>query len=319
MKAVQINAYGTIDVLDVAEVEKPIPQGNELLVEVKASSVNPVDWKIRQGYVKLLSGNRFPLRLGADFAGIVRQVGAKVQDYQVGDEVYGFVNPINGGAYAQYLTISEEQIALKSPKLAFEAAAALPIAALTALQSLCDLGKVQGGMNVLINGASGGVGTFAVQIAKALETRVTGVCSSKNQALVEELGADRVIDYSQQDFTQEGVKYDLILDAVGKRTFAECLSCLTDKGIYITTLPSWQNFLPIVRSFVFGGKKAKVILAQSNNKDLKELNRLIDEKHLKVIIDQRFPLEGIKQAHQYSETGRTVGKIVITPICETFE
>lgn len=312
MKAVQINTYGTIEVLEVAEIEKPIPQANELLIEVKASSVNPVDWKIRRGYVKLLSGNRFPLRLGADFAGIIKQVGSQVQGYQVGEEVYGFVNPVNGGGYAQYLTVSADKIAKKSTNLSFEAAASLPLAGLTALQSLCDLGQLQAGMNVLINGASGGVGIFAVQIAKALEATVTGVCSYKNTTLVKELGADRVIDYHQQDFTQESVQYDIIFDAVGKHTFNECISCLKDKGVYITTLPSLQNFIPITKSLIFPGKKAKIVLAQSKSEDLRRLNELVDNKNLKVIIDQIFPLEKIKQAHQYSESEKAVGKIVIS-------
>lgn len=312
MKAVQANAYGSADVLKYVDVDKPIPNANELLVQVKASSVNPIDWKIRRGDLKTLSRWRVPPQLGCDFAGIVQQVGSEVRDYQVGDEVYGFVNPFQGGAYAQYLTVSAKTVDLKSPNISFEQAAAIPLAGLTALQSLWDLGKIKPGMKVLINGASGGVGIFAVQIANGIYAEVTGVCRQKNSALVKRLGASRVIDYTQQDFTQENLKYDLIFDAVGKRTFLECVNNLTNSGIYVTTLPTFDNFIASLTTLFLSKRKAKISAVKVNSKDLRCLNRLIEVGKLEIIIDQVFALSEIAKAHQYSETERAVGKIILS-------
>ncbi|MEQ9355853.1 NAD(P)-dependent alcohol dehydrogenase [Coleofasciculus chthonoplastes] len=312
MKAIRANSYGSADVLKYINVEKPIPNSDELLVQVKASSVNPIDWKIRRGDLKVLSGWTCPKKLGCDFAGIVQQVGSEVRDYQVGDEVYGFINPLKGGAYAQYLTVPSKIVALKSPDISFEQAAAIPVAGLAALQSLWDLGKIKPGMKVLINGASGGVGIFAVQISNALYAKVTGVCRQKNSALVKRLGADRVIDYTQQDFTQENIKYDLIFDAVGKRNFSECINNLTNSGVYVTTLPTVGNLIASLTTLILSKRKAKIIAVQSKAQDLRLFNRLIEVGKLEIVIDQVFALSEIANAHQYSETGRAVGKIILS-------
>lgn len=311
MKAVVIDRYGSSEVLQEREVEKPSPQSDRVLVKVRSSSVNPVDWKIRQGDLQLLSAFRFPLRLGCDFAGVVEAVGSEVSQFQPGDEVYSFTNPIGGGAYAEYVTVPASSLALKPHNMTFEEAAAVPVAGLTALQGLLDEGQLRPGQKVLINGASGGVGTFAVQIAKAMSAEVTGVCSSRNVELVRSLGADRIIDYTQQDFTQEEVRYDLILDAVAKRSFPECEKILQPQGIYVSTLPAFENLGAMVQSFIFPGKKAKFILAKPIPRDLNALRELIEAEKVNSIIDRTFPLSEIVAAHTYSETGRTVGKISI--------
>ena len=312
MKAVVFNRYGSAEVLEYREMPNPVAKADELLVKVKASSINPVDWKIRQGDLKLLSGFSFPHQLGCDLAGVVEAVGTQVEKLRVGDEVYGFVNPLQGGAYAEYLRVAATAVAPKSNQISFFQAAGIPVAGLTAMQALCDLGQLRPGMKVLINGASGGVGTFALQIAKAFDAEVTGVCSTSNLALVERLGAERVIDYTQQDFVAENREYDIIFDVVGKRSFAECQNNLTPKGIYITTLPTFENLVPLVGSLFFPGKKAKTILVQSRPRDLQAFNRLLETGKVEVIIDQVYPLSQVAEAHRYSETERAVGKIILS-------
>ncbi|MGF1480218.1 MAG: NAD(P)-dependent alcohol dehydrogenase [Cyanophyceae cyanobacterium] len=312
MKAVTINQYGLSDVLQYRDVDQPALAPNRLLVRVYASSVNPVDWKIRKGDLQLLSGYDFPLILGCDFAGVVEAVGAEVTLFQPGDEVYGMVNPLDGGAYAEYVAAPESGTAPKPGNMSFEEAAAVPVAALTALQSLLDLGQMRPGQQVLINGASGGVGTFAVQIAKAMFAQVTAVCSSKNFDLVQSLGAEAVIDYSQQDFTQLLKEYDIIFDAVGKRTFFECEQALTPQGIYISTLPTPLNLAPSLISSLLPCKKAKLVLAQPSYRDLKALRQLVESGKVHSVIDRVYPLSEIVKAHDYSEKSHAVGKIVLT-------
>lgn len=311
MKAIVIERYGSADVLQEREVEKPSAQGDRVLVRVRATSVNPVDWKIRQGDLQLVSGFRFPLRLGSDFAGVVEAVGSQVSQFQIGDEVYSFTNPIGGGAYAEYVTVPAASLALKPQNMTFEEAAAIPVAGLTALQGMVDEGRLRPGHKVLINGASGGVGTFAVQIAKAMSAEVTAVCSGKNLELVRSLGADRTLDYTQQDFTQEPVEYDLILDAVGKRSFPQCQNVLKPQGIYVSTLPALDNLAATVQSYFFPGKKAKFILIKPIPRDLDALRELVEAGKMRSILDRTYPLSEIAAAHTYSETGRTVGKIAI--------
>ncbi|MFO8038876.1 MAG: NAD(P)-dependent alcohol dehydrogenase [Sodalinema sp.] len=195
MKAILIDRYGNPDVLEYRDRDLPVAKGDHVLVKIMASSVNPVDWKVRRGDFGLVSGFNFPKALGSDVAGIVEAVGDDVETLQPGDEVFGFISPLEGGAYAEYLIIPAENLAAKPTRLSFAEAAAVPLAGLTAMQSLLDLGELRPGLSVLINGASGGVGSLAVQIAKAFEANVTGVCSASNQDLVSQLGADQVIDY----------------------------------------------------------------------------------------------------------------------------
>ncbi|MEG5041370.1 MULTISPECIES: NAD(P)-dependent alcohol dehydrogenase [unclassified Microcoleus] len=311
MKAVAFDRYGSAEELQYRELEKPIAKPNELLVRVRASSVNPVDWKIRQGHLQLLTGYNFPRIVGSDISGVVVEVGREVTKFQPGDEVYTFLNPISGGACAEYAVVAESDAAIKPKNITHAEAAAVPIAGLTALQSLRDLGQIQAGNKVLINGASGGVGTFAVQFAKAINAEVTGVCSAKNRELVKSLGADFVLDYEEIDFTQQTDKYDIILDAVGTRTFGECEKVLQPEGVYISTLPSFENLAPMLTSWFISGKKAKFILANANTSDLEALRELIESDKVEPIVDRTYSLAEVAAAHAYSQTGRAIGKIAI--------
>ncbi|MBF2014801.1 MAG: NAD(P)-dependent alcohol dehydrogenase [Rivularia sp. T60_A2020_040] len=310
MKAMVIREYGSADVLRYEEVEAPKIKPDELLVKVHAAAVNPVDWKIREGMLKIITGNKFPMILGFDLAGVVVEVGSQVSGFQVGDQIYGSLG-IPGGAYAELAAVPQKVAAVKPKNISFEEAAALPVAALTALQSLRDKANIQSGQKVLVNGASGGVGIFAVQIAKALGAEVTGVCSGKNIDFVKSLGADFLIDYTQQDFTQNQTQYDIILDAVGKQTFDNCKKVLKSKGVYVTTLPNLQNIVSIGLTSLFGSQKAKFILAQPNTSDLLYLNDLIETGKLRVVIDCTYPLQELAAAHKYSESERAKGKIAI--------
>lgn len=311
MKAAYINQYGPPEVLEYGEIEMPQLKPDQLLVKVHASSVNPIDWKIRSGWLKLLTGNKFPLVLGFDLSGEVVSASHQAVRFQPGEAIYVRLDQLSGGAYAEYAAVSEKVAAPKPKNITHEQAAAVPLAGLTALQALRDQGQLVQGQKVLINGASGGVGTFAIQIAKALAAEVTGVCSHKNIELVQSLGADRVIDYNQEDFTQGSTTYDLVFDVVGNRSLSKCQQILAPKGIYVTTQPTpksyWQSFLS-----AFSRQKAKVILLKSSRLDLIYLKELIEAGQVRSIIDRVFPLSEIAAAHAYSETEHAVGKIVIT-------
>lgn len=310
MKAVIINRYGSPEVLEYAEVEQPKIKPDQLLVKVRASSVNPIDWKIRKGMLRFMTGNKFPMILGFDVAGEVVEVGEQVTRFQPGDEIYGSLG-FPGGAYAEYAAVPEKLAVPKPINMSYEEAAAIPLAALTALQALRDQGNMQSGQSVLINGAAGGVGIFAVQIAKALDVEVTGVCSTKNLDFVKSLGADRVIDYTQQDFTKDKMQYDIVLDAVGKSSFWRCQNILKPNGIYITTLPSPDSFVQGVWTAILPGKKAKFILESPNSQDLLYLKDIIEAGKIRSVIDCIYPLQELAAAHAYSESERAVGKLVI--------
>ena len=312
MKAVVINRYGTPDVLEYQDMEKPAIKPDQLLVQVRATSVNPVDWKVRQGHLQLLSGFKFPLVMGSDLSGVVVEVGSQVTTFQPGDEVYTFLNSLKGGAYAEYAAVPASSAAKKPGNISHEEAASVPIAGLTALQALIDLGTLKPGQKVLINGASGGVGTFAVQIAKALNAEVTGVCSTKNLELVKNLGADFTIDYTQVDFTQQGVQYDIIFDTVGLKSFATCEKSLTSEGVYISTLPNVDDIAPMLVSLLLPGKKAKLVFAEPKSRDLDTLRLLIEGGKVHPVIDRTYKLSEVAEAQTYSESGRAVGKIVMS-------
>jgi 2-desacetyl-2-hydroxyethyl bacteriochlorophyllide A dehydrogenase len=310
MKAVVIRRYGAAEVLQYEDVEQPKIEPTQLLVKVRASSVNPIDWKIRQGMLSLITGNKFPKILGFDVAGDVVAVGSDVTRFKAGDAIYGGTS-FPGGGYAEFAAVPENLVALKPTNLSYEEAAAVPLAALTALQALRNEGNIQTEQTVLINGAAGGVGIFAVQIAKALGAVVTGVSSAKNLDLVKSLGADRVIDYTQQDFTEDTAQYDIIFDAVGKRSLSQTKKVLKPNGIYITTLPSPEVFFESVLTAFLPGQKAKFILEKPNTQDLVYLKELIEAGKIRVVIDRTYPLQELAAAHSYSETGRAVGKIAI--------
>lgn len=310
MKAMVIRQYGSPNVLQYEEVEPPKIKPDQLLVKVRASCVNPVDWKIRKGMLKFITGNQFPIILGFDLSGDVVEVGSQVTRFKVGDAIYGNVG-LPGGGYAEFAAVPEKSVAPKPTNMSYEEAAAVPVAALTALQSLRDLGHIQLGQSVLVNGGSGGVGTFAVQIAKALGATVTATCSTKNIDVIKSLGADRVIDYKQQDFTQESAQYDIILDAVAKQSFFNCQKVLKHHGVYVTTLPTPESILQSLFTAIIPGQKVKIILEIPKYQDLIYLKDLIEAGKIRSVIDRIYPLQELAIAHAYSETERAVGKIAI--------
>ncbi|MBI4248312.1 MAG: NAD(P)-dependent alcohol dehydrogenase, partial [Elusimicrobia bacterium] len=281
-----------------------------VLIEVHAAGVNPVDWKIRRGDLAFLLGWRFPKILGFDVSGRVVSTGPAVRKWKPGDLVYGRLDSSSGGAYAEFAAAGEEALALKPSALSHEQAAAVPLAALTAFQGLRDCGLVRPGAEVLVAGASGGVGTFAVQIAKKMGAKVTGVCGTGNIDLVRGLGAERVLDYTKEEIFEPGRLYDVILDAVAAHDFWRVRKFLREEGCYLSTLPSAGLFMGTLAGFV-SSKKAALILMKARGKDLEVLNSWIESGELKPVIDSHFSLDEIREAHRRSETGRARGKIII--------
>lgn len=309
MKAVIFRKSGSPDVLEIIEMEKPIIKNDEVLVKVFAASVNPVDVLIRKNRVMSFFANRGSKITGSDLSGKVVSVGRSVESIKDGDDIFGFRQ---GGATAEYAAISEKKVTIKPVNMTFEEAAAVPLAALTALQALRDKGNISSGQNVLINGASGGVGTYAVQIAKSFGTEVTGVSSTKNLELIKSLGADKVIDYTKEDFTRTNERYDIVLDAVAKSSFSKCKRILNQRGIYISTGFSPILFVQVLLTSFFGSKKAKAVFVNLNTKDLNILGELIKVGKVKSVIDQSYPMNKTSEAHIHIENGHTKGKVVIT-------
>jgi NADPH:quinone reductase-like Zn-dependent oxidoreductase len=321
MQAVMQRCYGSGGVLEVENIEKPIPSADELLIRVHAVAVNPLDWHMTTGkpYIMRLSeglGAPKDARVGVDFAGVVQSVGAKVTHYKVGDRVFG----ARGGAFAQYITAREDSSLAHMPdSLDFEQAAAMPIAALTALQGLRDHGRLHAGQQVLINGASGGVGTFAIQIAKALGAEVTGVCSTRNVELVKSAGADHVIDYTQADFTARAERYDMILDNVGNHALMDVRRALKPNGIVvIVSGPKTEPFLgpvwrmlgaAVIRPFV--DDRFVSFVAHTNRDDLEYLSALAAQGKLTPVIDKRYSLDQVSEAVDYQGTGHARGKVIL--------
>ncbi len=318
--------YGPPDVVEVNDLDKPVPRDDEVLIKVRAASVNPLDWKTMKGgpYIfRLLFGQRKPRikLLGVDVAGTVEAVGKYVSKFKPGDDVFGTCR----GAFAEYACISEARSILKSvlvtkpANVTFEQAAAAPIAALTALQGLRDKGKIQPGQKVLINGASGGVGTFAVQIAKSFGANVTGVCSTRNVDMVRSLAADRVIDYTREDFTEDGQRYDLLFDAVGNASLAGCRRVLKPKGILVmvgapkdvSMAALLGRLIGAILMSVFVSHKLVPFIAKANSEDLNILRELMAIGKIVPVIDRRYRLNEALEALRYSERGHARGKVVI--------
>jgi NADPH:quinone reductase-like Zn-dependent oxidoreductase len=322
MKAIVQDKYGSPDVLELQEVDKPVVEDGEVLVRVRAASANPADWHYMRGlpYVmRAQAGLRKPKNsvLGRDIAGQVEAIGKDVAGFRPGGEVFANVE---AGGFAEYTCVSEGLFVLKPANLTFEQAAAVPLAALTALQGLRDAGQVQPEQRVLIIGASGGVGTFAVQIAKSLGADVTGVCSTKNVEMVRSLGADHVIDYTQEDFTQSGQKYDLIFQLAGTRSPSECRRALTSKGTLVLSsgessgrwLGPVDRMIKAVVLSPFVSQKLGSFLARANKDDLQFLKELIETGKVKPVIDRTYPLSEVPDAIRYLEEGHARGKVIIT-------
>lgn len=302
--------------MKIEEVERPPVSGDQVLIRVHYSSVNPVDWKIRNGSLRLLTGSKFPMRLGFDVSGEVVETGTSADKFKRGDRVFGMLDFRHLGAYAEYACAGEKNLASIPETLDYKEAAAVPLAALTAFQALHYKGKIGDGKAVLVNGASGGVGSFGVQIAKAAGALVTGVCGTDSIELVRRLGADNVINYRIRDFTEQGDRYDIIFDAIGLRTFFGVSKSLKPSGRYITTLPNKSSdiisfFLTRVLPPFFSGKRSTHINVRPSGPDLNHLSLLIEQKKIVPVIDRVFTLEEIAEAHAYSETGHARGKIVI--------
>jgi NADPH:quinone reductase-like Zn-dependent oxidoreductase len=322
MKAALYSRYGSPDVVQIKDVEKPVPKDNEVLIEVRAASLNPLDWHLMRGqpYIgRLLFGLRKPKdpRLGRDVAGQVEAVGSNVTQFKPGDQVFGMCL----GALAEYACASESALVRKPDSVTFEQAASVPVAALTALQGLRDKGKIQPGQKVLINGAAGGVGTMAVQMAKSFGAEVTGVCSTRNVDLVRSIGADHVTDYTREDLTRSGQRYDLFFDLVGNHPLAACRRILSPKGIYIAvgvlgapegklTGPAARLLRTIVVSW-FVREKLVVFGARRSKEDLATISEMMESGKITPVIDKRYPLSEAAEAIRYLGRGHARGKVVV--------
>ena len=320
MKAIVWTEYGSPDVLHLKDVEKPVPNDDDVLVKIYAASANPLDWHRMRGapfLARLSEGLSKPRnqRLGADISGRVEAVGKNVTQFHSGDEVFGTLGASGGGGFAEYASAPEKALAFKPANISFEQAAAVPVAAFTALQGLRDKGRIKPGQKVLVNGASGGVGTFAVQIAKSFGTEVTGVCSTRNLDLVRSIGADHVIDYTKEDFTRSGQRYDLIYDAVGNRSTSDYKRALTPEGVCVIAgfsgLPRLFEHL-VLAPRMSGNRVGLMGLAKPNQKDLVFLKELLEAGKVVPVIDKRYPLSETAEAIRYLEQGHARGKVVVT-------
>lgn len=323
MKAIIYTHYGSPNVLDLKEVAKPAPKANEVLIKIHAASANPADWRTMRAtpFLARLANGFFKPRnpkLGADLAGRVEAVGANVTQFKVGDEVFGCMALNALGSFSEYACVAEDAaVALKPANLTFEQAAAVPLAAFTALQGLRDTGRIRSGHTVLVNGASGGVGTFAVQIAKAFGAEVTGVCSTRNMDLVRSIGADHVIDYSREDFTRKGQQYDLIYCAVGNHSVSDYRRALKPQGVcaiagFTSLRLMFQHMIVGPRESKAGGAQIGLMPTMKPNKsDLVCVKELLESGKVVPVIDKRFPLHETAEAIRYLETGRARGKVII--------
>jgi len=321
MKAIVRYKYGSPDVLELQEIEKPVVKDDHVLVRVHAASVNAGDWHSMRGrpYIMRVMGYGLPkpknIVLGSDLAGRVEAVGRNVTEFQPGDEVFG----MSIRTFAEYVSVRNVGIILKPAKMTFEEAAAVPVAATTALQGLRDKGQIRPGQKVLINGASGGVGTFAVQIAKSFGANVTGVCSPRNVDMVRSIGADRVIDYTREDFTRDGQRYDLIFDVAGNHSFSDCRRALSPNGTLVLAGQSGRektSILPLFKAFLLSRfmRRQKLVpfIAKRSKEDLTLLKELMEAGKVTPVIDRHYPLSEVREAIRYLGEGHARGKVVIT-------
>jgi len=311
MKAIVTEKYGGVEVLSLQEVKKPVIKDDEILVHVHACSVNPIDWKIRRGNLRILTGIKPPKILGRDYAGIVDEVGSRVTKYKTGDAVWGVVGSLKRGTYAEFVGVKEGEVGPKPENLNFEEASSIPMVGSAAYQALLYSGRLKKGDHILINGCSGGVGIAALQIAKALECKVTGVCSTNNLQLIKKMGADEVIDYTKQDVLKNEGIYDIFFDTVGNKSFFQAKGTIKPGGIYVSTVPSPQSMVlgPLIN--IFSAKKIKNLFSKANAKDLSILREMVENGKLVPLIEKVYPLDRVQEAHTRSETGRVVGKLVL--------
>ncbi len=309
MRAVVIDRYGSPEVLRLASVRRPVPKRNQVLVRTRFIGVNPKDVIVRKGKFQIATGKKFPLIVGHDIAGEVVEA-ASGADLEVGTPVYGMINDFAGRAYAEYAAVDCDQIAKAPESIGLDIAAAVPLAAQTALQALRDDARVLPGQRVLVNGASGGVGVFAVQIAKILGAHVTAVCSERNRELVDGLGADVVIDYNAVELTSIAERFDMFFDVFGNYSFDRVKHLLLSKGTYVQTIPSGRIVKDFVRTLP-RSKRAKLVIVKSRRSQLDWLRQQIDSGSLRVVVDRSFALSDVADAHRYMETKRARGKVVL--------
>jgi NADPH:quinone reductase-like Zn-dependent oxidoreductase len=305
MKAIVINEYGDENVLNYTDVERPEPKADEVLVKVRIAAVNPADWKIRDGMGESF-GFKLPLILGGDIAGTIEEVGDSVETFKKGDAVYGMTLSNLSGGYAEYAVATADAIALKPESINFEEAAAIPIGALTAWQAMFDLAHLSSGQRILITGASGGVGSMAVQLAKAKGAFVIGTASGRNENYVCDLGADEFVDYTRQPFEEVVKDVDVVFDTIGSDTLERAFQTLKQGGFLVTSAGT-----PSEEKARESGVEAAFVFCKSNAQQLREINHLIDDGKLKIHIETVLPLTEAKKAHQLSQSGRTRGKIVL--------
>ena len=307
MKAVTISKYGDQSVLTYGEIESPKPKSDEILVHNRAVAVNPVDWKIRNGLGEMF-GLQLPIVLGCEIAGTIEEVGSDVPDFRVGDPVYGYVSLQRNGGYAEYTIAKPDEIAPKPERLDFDNAAAVPVGVLTSWQAIFDTANLREGQRILVTGASGGVGSMAVQLAKAKGAFVIGTASGKNEEFVRSLGVDEFVDYSQEKFEQRVHEVDVVFDTVGGDTLERSFETLRRGGSLVSIVMPPSN--EKAESY---GVRASMIGVQPSGKQLREINQLIDAGKLKTHIATVLPLNAVKKAHELSESGRTRGKIIFHP------
>lgn len=309
MKAIVIDRYGPPEVLRVAELATPEPGRNQVLVRVRYIGVNPKDIIVRKGKFSIITRKRFPMILGHDVAGEVVKAGSSA-DLREGEQVYGMLNNFHGGAYAEYVVTGTDAVAKVPKNIDLRTAAAIPLAAQTALQALRDVARVDAGDRVLVNGASGGVGTFAIQIGKILGAHVTAVCSFRNTDLCRDLGADEVVDYTKTDLPSLDERFDCVFDVFGNYHFDKLKHLLTERGTYVQTVPSDRIFKDTLRT-VFAKQRARLVMVRSRRHQLDWLSKQVEAGQLTAVVDRSFALEAVAEAHRHLETKRARGKVVL--------
>ncbi len=311
MKAATINKWGDPGVFDIGTFEKPAPGPNQVQIQVICSSVNPVDYKQRKGNHKFILGSPFPIILGYDVSGIVTDIGSEVESFKIGDEIFGDLDNKYGTALAEYAVGQEHCFAPKPKKISFQEAAALPLAGLTALQGIRDKGKLKAGETIIINGASGGVGHLALQIAHILKGKTIVVASAKNVDFLKQFNPEKIVDYTSENIYNTGIKADIIFDVAGNLNFRKCLKLLNNNGRYVSTLPRpkiiWHKFISVFTK----GKKPFTLLRKHNAKDMRQLAQWQEEGSIKPFINKTFSLEEIADAHRFAEKAGFTGKVVI--------